>query len=136
MDYSKYILKVESRSSSELVKHKKGPGKRFVFSDQNNNPEGQVYAIVRVVENVDNPEQHFEDHTHDVDSLWLFEGNKNDLTGLKIEVKLGDQEFVLDSPVSIYIPAGLIHNYRLISGSGSYTNIVLVKGGDYNQVTK
>ena len=136
MDYSKYILKVESRSASELVKHKEGPGKRYVFSNQNNNPEGRVYTIVRVVENVNNPEQHFEDHAHDVDSLWLFEGDKPDLTGLKIEVKLGDQKFVLDTPASIYIPAGLNHNYRFISGSGRYTNIVLTEGGNYNKATK
>lgn len=136
MDYSKYILKVESRSSSELVKHKEGPGRRYVFSDQNNNPDGQVYTIVRVVENVDNPEQHFEDHAHDVDSLWLFEGDQNDLTGLKVEIKLDNQKFILDSPASVYIPAGLAHNYRFISGSGRYTNIVLVKGGNYNKTIK
>lgn len=135
-DYSNLILKVESRSSAELTKHKEGPGTRFVFSDHNNNPEGQIYTIVRVVEDVDNPEQHFEDHEHNVDSLWLFEGDKPDLTGLKIEVKLGNQKFILDSPASIYIPAGVTHNYRFILGSGRYTNIVLTKGGDYNKAIK
>lgn len=135
-DYSNLILKVESRPASELVKHKEGPGRRFVFSDHKNNPEGQIYTIVRVVENVDNPEQHIEDHEHDVDSLWMFEGDKSDLTGLRVEVRLGEQKFVLDSPTSVYIPARVKHNYRFISGSGRYTNIVLTKGKEYDKVTK
>lgn len=136
IDYSKLILKVKAKSASELTKHKHGPGERFVFSDHENNPDGKVYTIVRVVENVDNPEQHIEDHEHPVDSLWLFEGDKPDLTGLKVEVKLGDKKFTLDSPASVYIPAGITHNYRFIRGSGRYTNIVLVEGGEYNKAIK
>lgn len=137
IDYSKLILEVKAKSASELTKHKKqGPGKRYVFSDHENNPDGKVYTIVRVVENVDNPEQHFEDHKHPVDSLWLFEGDKPDLTGLQVEVKLGDKKFILDSPASVYIPADVIHNYRFIKGSGRYTNIVLVQGGEYNKAIK
>lgn len=132
MDYSHLILPVREESSEVLKKHTAGPGKRFVFSDQKNNPTGNIYAITRVVENVDNPESHIEDHAHDVDSLWLFEGANPDLRGLRVEVKLGDEKFILDSPASIFIPAGVVHNYRFISGSGRYTNIVLAKGGDYN----
>ena len=135
-NYSELILEVKSKSASELTKHKHGPGERYVFSDHENNPQGKVYTIVRVVENVNNPEQHIEDHEHPVDSLWLFEGDKSDLTGLKVEVKLGDKKFILDSPASVYIPAGVIHNYRFINGSGRYTNIVLVQGGEYNKAIK
>ena len=136
INYDKLILDVKVKSASELTKHKPGPSKRFVFSDHENNPDGKVYTIVRVVKNVDNPKPHIEDHKHPVDSLWLFEGDKFNLTGLKIEVKLGDKKFILDSPASVYIPAGVIHNYRFIKGSGRYTNIVLVKGGEYNKAIK
>jgi len=135
-DYSKLILDVKVKSASELTKHKNGPGKRYVFSDHENNPNGNVYTIVRVVENVDNPEQHIDDHEHPVDSLWLFEGDKPDLTGLQVEVKLGNSKFVLDSPASVYIPSGVMHNYRFIKGSGRYTNIVLVQGAEYNKAIK
>lgn len=136
MNLKSLILPVREESSAVLRKHADGPGKRFVFSDQKNNPQGNIYAITRVVENVDNPEPHFEDHSHNVASLWLFEGSNPNLSGLRVEVKLGDEKFILDSPASIYIPAGVNHNYRFIFGSGRYTNVVLAKGGDYNSVTK
>ncbi len=136
MSNSKYILPVFSQSAEVLKKHTKGPGTRYVFCDHENNPDGQVYVIVRVVNDVDNPKQHVEDHFHEVDSLWLFEGIENDLTGLQVEVKLGDEVYVLDSPASVYIPAGMMHNYRFIKGSGHYTNIVLAQGGNYNTITQ
>ncbi|QIC06031.1 hypothetical protein GOP56_10655 [Brevibacillus sp. 7WMA2] len=34
------------------------------------------------------------------------------------------------SPASIFIPAGLQHTYKYVSGSGTYTNIVLAP--EYN----
>lgn len=132
-DLSRLILPVEARASTELKGHAAGPGTRYVFSDHRNNPGGRVYAITRVVENVDRPEMHIDDHAHDVDSLWIFEGAGPGLTGLSVEVKLGENWHPLESPASVYIPAGVIHNYRFVRGSGHYLNIVLAEGGDYNR---
>ena len=61
------ILGVEARSAEELIKHTAGPGTRYVFSDHNNNPEGNIYVIVRVVENVDKPGQHVEPHSQNIE---------------------------------------------------------------------
>ena len=85
-DFSKCILNIEIRPSNELVKHKIGPGTRYVLSDHNNNPDGKLYSIIRVVDNLNQPEAHVEPHSHDVDSFWIFEGEKNDLTGLEVEI--------------------------------------------------
>lgn len=134
--YLSLILEVRPKSSSELKKHTHGPGERYVFSDHENNPKGQIYAITRVVENVDNPPGHIEDHSHATDSLWMFEGSNLDLTGLEVEIKLGEHTQRLKSPASVYIPAGVVHNYRFIRGSGHYTNIVIAPGGDYNQTLR
>ncbi|MEM3759889.1 MAG: hypothetical protein QXZ02_02105 [Candidatus Bathyarchaeia archaeon] len=129
----KLILRIEERSSTELKKHLEGPGKRYVFSDHKNNPEGKIYAIVRVVKNVDNSSPHVEIHSHDVDSLWMFIGDGEGLTGLQVEVTLEDKKYILNSPASVYIPAGVKHTYRFLKGSGKYINIVLVPGGEYNK---
>ena len=127
-----FILPVRSESSAKLTGHTSGPGTRYVFSDKQNNPQGGLYAILRTVENVQTPEPHVELHKHNVDSLWIFRGANADLTGLKVEVVLGKESFILDTPASVYIPAEVCHTYRFVSGSGDYINIVLVKGGDYN----
>ena len=134
--YDKLVLPIEARSSTELKKHGEGVGTRYVFSDHNNNPEGKVYAILRKVKNVNRPPQYIELHSHPVDSLWMFVGDNDNLTGLNVEVVLGDKTYVLNSPASIYIPAGVDHTYRLVEGSGKYFNIVLVPGGNYNTAIK
>jgi len=78
-DLKKCILNVVARSAEELIKHRKGPGTRYVFSDHNNNPEGSIYVIMRTVENVDRPEMHIDAHSHEFESLFIFKGNHPDL---------------------------------------------------------
>lgn len=130
------IMDVVARSAEELIKHTKGPGTRHVFSDHNNNPEGGIYVIMRTVENVDNPEMHIEPHQHDFESLFIFKGNNPDMTGLTVEVLLGDQWYPVEAPKTIRIPAGLVHNYRFIKGSGEYWNIVITPGANYNKTVR
>ncbi|MFZ0273302.1 MAG: hypothetical protein WB524_10995 [Acidobacteriaceae bacterium] len=130
------ILNVVSRSAEELIKHTKGPGTRYVFSDHKNNPGGNIYVIMRGVHDVDQPEMHVEAHTHEYESLFIFKGANPDMTGLDVEVLLGDRWYKVQSPKAIRIPAGLIHNYRFIRGSGEYWNIVLTPGAEYNKTTQ
>jgi hypothetical protein len=135
-DAEKLILKVEARSAEELKKHSKGPGTRFVFSDHNNNPEGNIYTIVRLVENVDRPEAHVEAHSHEFESLFIFKGDNPDMTGLEAEVLLDDKWHRIKSPQAVRIPPGLNHTYRFVKGSGEYWNIVLTPGANYNKTVK
>jgi hypothetical protein len=79
---------------------------------------------------------HVEAHTHEYESLFIFKGANPDMTGLDVEVLLGDRWYKVQSPKAIRIPAGLIHNYRFIRGSGEYWNIVLTPGAEYNKTTQ
>jgi 2-isopropylmalate synthase len=130
------ILDIESRSAEELTKHKAGPGTRYVFSDHNNNPGGSIYAILRVVSDVENPPQHVEPHRHEHESLFIFKGNNADMTGLKVEVLLDEKWYTIDSPKAVRIPAGLKHTYRFIKGSGEFWNIVITPGAEYNRTVR
>ena len=132
----KLILDVVARSAEELKKHTKGPGTRFVFSDHNNNPDGSMYVIVRTVQKLEKPEAHVEPHQHDFESMFIFKGDKPDLTGLTAEVMLGDQWFQFESPKTVRIPPKLNHTYRFVRGSGEYWNIVLTPGANYNKTMK
>ena len=130
------VLNVVARSAEEITKHAKGPGTRWVFSDHNNNPEGDIYVAMRRVDNVDRPEMHIEAHQHDFESMFIFKGDNPDLTGLVAEVQLGDTWHRIESPKAVRIPAGMSHNYRFISGSGEQWNIVLTPGADYNRTAR
>ncbi|MFA4953098.1 MAG: hypothetical protein WC584_02660 [Candidatus Pacearchaeota archaeon] len=133
--YKNLILSVESRLATELKKHRAGVGKRYIFSDNKNNPKGNIYAILRKVSNVKNPPKHIQKHKHNCDSLWMFVGDKENLTGLKVEIVLGDEIYQINTPFSVYIPKNLEHTYNFIEGSGSYINILIAKGGNYNSST-
>jgi 2-isopropylmalate synthase len=130
------ILNVEARSAEEIKKHAKGPGTRYVFSDNKNNPEGNIYVAMRRVDNMDNPEMHVEPHTHDFESMFLFKGDNADLSGLVAEVQLAGVWHRIESPKAVRIPAGMSHSYRFVSGSGEQWNIVLTPGADYNKTAR
>jgi 2-isopropylmalate synthase len=130
------ILNVEARSAEEITKHAKGPGTRYVFSDNRNNPGGNIYVAMRSVENVDSPEAHVEAHTHDFESMFIFKGDNPDLSGLVAEVQLGETWHRFESPKAVRIPAAMSHNYRFVSGSGEMWNIVLTPGADYNKTAR
>jgi hypothetical protein len=130
------ILNVVARSAEELTKHTKGPGTRYVFSDHRNNPEGNIYVIMRTVENVDKPNMHIEAHSHEFESLFIFKGYNPDMSGLVVEVLLGEKWHRIESPKTVRIPPGVNHNYRFIKGSGEYWNIVLTPGAEYNKTVR
>lgn len=130
------VLKVEERAAAgELKKHTKELGRRFVFSDNKNNPAGKLYAITRAVVEVKRAYEPAGVRTHTVDALMIFMGFDEKLEGLKAEVSLNGENFVVNSPGSVYVPAGVKHSYKILRGSGTYTKIVLAPSGDYNAVT-
>jgi len=130
------ILKVEERAAAgELKKHTKELGRRFVFVDKQNCPSGKLYTISRAVMDVSTPYEAAEPRTHSVDAVMMFMGFGERLEGLCAEVSLNGESFVVNSPASVYVPAGVKHTYKLLKGSGTYTKIVLAPGGDYNAVT-
>lgn len=128
---AKLIGKPIIRSAEELIGHRTGQGTRYVFLDSRVAPRTSLYTILREVhEVVGNKHSHVDFHSHNCDSAFLFIGNGKNLNGLVCDVGLGDENFMIESPASVFIPAGLDHSYRLISGSGYYINIVLFP--DYN----
>jgi 2-isopropylmalate synthase len=130
------ILRVEERAATgELKKHTQELGRRFVLVDKKNNPESKLYAVTRAVVDVDTPYEPATVRAHTVDAVMIFMGFGERLEGLRAEVTLNGEKFAVDSPASVYVPAGVNHLYKILRGSGTYTKIVLAPGGDYNDVT-
>jgi 2-isopropylmalate synthase len=118
--------------ATELRYHRKGHGTRFVMIDDRLVDDCRQYCIVRHVPHVDTPPaSHVDSHRHQVDSLFLFLGTREDLTGLKVEVSLEGKVQQVESPASVFIPAGVEHSYRILEGSGLFVNHVLK--GNYNE---
>ena len=120
-------------SATELRHHRNGPGSRYVMIDERFIADCRQYCIVRDidVEPGEAVAPHVDVHRHNCDSLFLFIGKNNDLTGLTVSVRINDEEKIIKSPASVFIPAGLPHTYRVIGGRGLYINHVL--SGTYNE---
>jgi 2-isopropylmalate synthase len=128
---SDWIISPKIVSSTELKYHREGPGERYVMMNCHILEDCRQYCIVRTIPYCEEPaKEHVDIHTHHVDSLFLFLGTGPYLAGLTCEVELGGETFVVTSPKSVFIPAGVPHKYRILSGSGFFINHVLA--GDYN----
>lgn len=129
--YKNLIQKPDIRPTSEIrYHHDNAPGTRYVFMDRKKCPESSIYTIVRDARNIDPQVPYVDPHIHNCASEFLFIGDNPDMTGLCAKVLLGDREFLVDSPASVFIPAGLEHSVQLVAGSGKFINIVC--HADYN----
>lgn len=118
-------------SATELKYHRAGPGQRYVLVDNRFVPGAEQYCIARRVPLLDDyGTGHIDIHAHCCDSLFIFLGDDADYGGFFVEVTLGEEIFPLESPASVFIPAGVPHGYRVVGGAGTYLNHVLA--GDYN----
>jgi len=119
-------------SAAELRYHRKGPGERFVLIDDRFVAGAGQYCIARrIPRGRHEGPGHVDPHAHDCDSLFGFLGDEEGYRGLMVEVRLGESLHTLRSPASVFIPAGTVHSYRAIEGSGTYLNHVL--SGSYEE---
>lgn len=127
-----FFLTPKQISATELKYHSEGPGVRHVMVDERLVADCRQYCIAREIPALEEPPPaHVEVHVHKVDSLFLFIGHEPGLKGLTVEVSLGDIVKTLDSPASVFIPAGVAHTYRILKGRGVFVNSVLA--GSYNE---
>lgn len=91
-----------------------------------------MYQVVRYVRGLEaKPEAHVQPHTHVVPTLYSFIGSGNELDGLEADVYIGSGTHRIQSPCAVLVPKGVIHSYRLVSGSGIFVHTVSV--GDFNK---
>lgn len=55
---------------------------------------------------------------HENDSKLLFLTQENNLAGLQVEMQLAEESFIIESPIAVFIPAGIEYSYKALSGSG------------------
>ncbi len=119
-------------SATELRYHRHGPGDRYVLVDDRFVPSAGQYCIARKLPSGPHPDHgHVDPHVHACDSLFGFLGDGPGFSGLTVEVRIGEETRTLVSPASVFIPAGEVHSYRAVEGSGTYLNHVLA--GSYNE---
>lgn len=121
------------KESSELAYHRDGPGQRWVLMDDRVDNRSTLYVMGRTIA----PEMprldehgHVDTHSHHCDSAIIFMGFDADGSGLSCEMTVGNDEIIVESPASVFVPKAVPHTYRYIEGWGTVLNVVL--NGNYN----
>ncbi len=123
-EIDKYITR--PRILDELVFHdldkaKKEIGLPYRYIDSSMVQEADVNVGLQEIKQVVPDFSFVEPHTHDVSQFYGIIGE------LTIEVTIEDEKREIEGPASIFIPAGKMHTFRPLSGSG-YVMIILRQG--------
>ena len=106
------------KGASELLFHRDGPDDRWVQLDHRTDERASFYVIKRVFSHhasASFSKSQVDTHSHHCDSAFIFWGTEPDGSGLQCGVEMEGE---------------IQHTYKYVSGSGTYTNIVLAP--EYN----
>ena len=120
--YQNLIKKGVSESLDKVPFHKKAPIKRLSMLSKKIIPESDTHVAVHFVDATKKIPEYSAIHKHDKDeiNLILSEDSK-----LKYKIELGDESYTVTSPSTIFIPKGLSHSARAVSGKGIFVCIIL-----------
>ena len=99
-------------------------GPSYVYMNNSLVPEADMQFGVREVKQIPpDYKPHLEPHRHEVSEVYAVMGN------LTIELTLDDERHELSGPASAFIPAGMMHTWRPLRGSGYL--LVINKSGEF-----
>ena len=116
--YDKYFVKPIDWGERDLVNHNMkgvadiGPLHLFLNKEMVEGADLNVFVHYMDIKPGEAPD-YVPVHTHDVSQAYVFPTE-----GLKFEVILGDEKYTVDSPATVFIPAGLKHNLKMLEGKG------------------
>ena len=106
-----------------------GRNKKLQLFNPQQIPDINISSVIQEISPTNEPQLEFQPaERHCVDRYSIFIGNQKKLEGLTCEVRLNDETFIVNSPATVFIPAGIEYSYRIIGGAGFYFDHIL-KGG-------
>jgi len=112
---------VEKLVYHDMERAKKEIGLPYKYMGSSMIPEADIDVGLQEVKKVPPDSSFIKSHRHDVSQFY---GIIGDLT---VEVTLEDEKHEVSGPASVFIPAGMLHSFRPLRGSG-YVMTVLRRG--------
>jgi mannose-6-phosphate isomerase-like protein (cupin superfamily) len=122
----RFIVKpriVEKLVYHDMERAKKEIGLPYKYMGSSMVPEADIDVGLQEVKKVPLDSSFVEPHKHDVSQFY---GIIGDLT---VEVTLEDEKHEVSGPASIFIPAGMMHTFRPLRGSGHV--MIVLRRGEY-----
>ncbi len=120
--YQKLIKKGVNEPLSKVPFHRKAPIKRLSMLSKKLIPKSSTHIAVHFVNSKKKMPEYsvLHKHSHDEINLILSEGGK-----ITYEIQLEDEVYKVTSPSTVFIPKGVKHKARVISGKGIFVCIIL-----------
>jgi len=121
--YQKLIKKGVNEPLSKIPFHGKAPIKRLSMLSKKLIPKSNTHIAVHFVDSKKNKISDYSKlHKHNFDEINLVLSEKGKLT---YEIELGDEKYKVSSPSTVFIPKGLKHKAKVVSGKGIFVCIIL-----------
>ena len=123
--YKKYITKGVNEPLSKVPFHSKAPIKRLLMLGKKEIPQANTHLAVHFVDGKNKKiDEYSELHKHSADEINLILSENGKLV---YEVQLDDEIYKVSSPATIYIPKGVKHKAKVLSGKGIFVCLILSK---------
>jgi len=120
--YQKFIKKGVNESLSKVPFHTKAPIKRLSMLSKKLIPKSSTHIAVHFVNSKKKIPEYSVLHKHSHDEINLILSEKGKIT---YEIQLEDEVYKVTSPSTVFIPKGVRHKARVISGKGIFVCIIL-----------
>lgn len=124
-DLSEYIKKGIEEPLSQIPFHGYAPIKRLLMLNEKILPESKCHIAVHFIKDL--PEKipdYSQLHDHDFDEVNMIISENEELL---YDIQLGNKTYEVKSPATVYIPKGLKHSAKVVSGKGVFV-CVHIKG--------
>ncbi len=121
--YRKFIKKGVNEPISKIPFHKSAPIKRLSMLSKKRFPDSNTHIAVHLVSSNNRKMLEYSFlHKHNTDEINLIISENSKL---KYEIQLGNEVYNVSSPSTIFIPKGVKHKAKYLSGKGSFVCIIL-----------
>jgi len=121
--YKKFIKKGVSEQISKIPFHNYAPMKRLSMLSKKRFPSSNTHVAVHFVNgNHKKMSEYSMLHKHSADEINLIVSENSKL---KYEIQLGDETYKVTEKEKVFIPKGVSHKAKFISGKGIFVCIIL-----------
>ena len=120
--HQKFIKKGVNESLSKVPFHSKVPIKRLSMLSKKLIPRSNTHIAVHFVNSKKKIPEYSILHKHNYDEINLILSERGKLT---YEIQLDDEVYKVTSPSTVFIPKGVRHKAKVISGKGIFLCIIL-----------
>ena len=121
--YKKFIKKGVSEQISKIPFHNYAPIKRLSMLSKKQLPSSNTHIAIHFVNgNHKKMSEYSMLHKHNADEINLIVSENSKL---RYEIQMDDETYKVTSPSTVFIPKGVRHNAKFISGKGIFVCIIL-----------